>query len=76
MAPPPKGRRVRILARRTHHESFQLAAPNIPYRAHRPNVSARAKAPGFGMENEIVLLTTIPAGEVGSVYGRESWVSV
>ena len=30
----------------------------------------------FGMENGIVLLTTIPAGEPVGVYGRESWVSV
>jgi hypothetical protein len=30
----------------------------------------------FGMENEVVLLTTIPAGDPVGAYGRESWVSV
>jgi hypothetical protein len=29
-----------------------------------------------GMENEVVLLTTIPAGDPVGAYGRESWVSV
>jgi hypothetical protein len=29
-----------------------------------------------GMENEVMLLTTIPAGEPVGSYGRESWVSV
>jgi hypothetical protein len=30
----------------------------------------------FGMENEGVLLTAIPAGVLVGAYGRESWVSV
>ena len=30
----------------------------------------------FGMENEVMLPTTIPARELVWAYGRESWVSV
>lgn len=38
--------------------------------------ASRAWRYRVGMENEIVLLTTIPAGEPVKAYGRESWVSV
>ena len=40
-----------------------------------PSPGIKRRPIRFGMENGIVLLTTIPAGEPVRVYGRESWVS-
>ena len=45
--------------------------------ANRIHAVTTARCPlRVGMENEDVLLTTIPAGELVGAYGRESWVSV
>jgi NAD(P)-dependent dehydrogenase (short-subunit alcohol dehydrogenase family) len=61
--------------------AFNTTREHVAYAASKAGVvtltrDLATEVAGFGMENGIVLLTTIPAGEPVGVYGRESWVSV